>query len=109
MRPMAVAQVCAAGEPLVTDRHGMRAARMKAAASRRCNQAGNLAARLERRLLWTVGVGRGGYQQLCIGMLRLLDDRVAWPTLHHLTRVHNHRLLGEVARAGNVMRDEEEG
>src|SRR5690349_505634 len=106
---MAIAQARAAGEPLATDGHGMRAAWMETAASRRRNQAGDLAERLERRLIWTVRVGRGGNQQLGVWVLRLLDNHVTWPALHHLARVHNHRLLGEVARAGNVMGDEEEG
>ena len=65
--------------------------------------------RLERRLLWTIRVGRGGNQQLRVGMLGLLDDRIAWTAFNALPRIHDQGFLGEVAGAGDVMRDEENG
>ena len=71
MGPMPVAQVGAPGKALAADRHGMRAARMEAAAAGRRDQAGNLATRLKRRLLRAVWIWRGGDQQLGVGMLWL--------------------------------------
>src|SRR5579885_2926475 len=42
-------------------------------------------------------------------MLWILDNLVARSPLHHLTRVHHLRILGKVARAGNIVCDKEQG
>ena len=46
-------------------------------------------------------------QQLRVGMFGLLDDCIAWAAFDALAGVHDQCLLGEVAGAGDVMRDEE--
>ena len=93
---------------------------MEAAAGGRINQAGNLGASTAdftahgeignafvALRIDTVRVGCSGDQQLRIGMHGPLDHLVAWPSFHHLTGVHDHRVFGKVARAGDVVGDEE--
>lgn len=107
--PVASTQISAAREALATDRHGVWAAWMKAAASGRSNEAGNLAARGQ----WpggirSVGVWSRGYQQLRIGMFGLLDDRIAWAAFDTLPSIHDQRVLREIAGAGDVVGNEED-
>src|SRR5579875_660583 len=101
-------------ESLLADWHGVGAAWMKTAPAGWINQAWNLAARGQLRQPTAirrdaVGVGSRREQQLGVGMLRLLNDRLTRPALDHLTRVHHQRLLSEVARTGDVVRDKEQG
>src|SRR6185437_5875757 len=108
--PVATAKVRAAGETLATDGHRVRAAWMETAARWRGNQAGNLAPRrqwLRRR--GTVRIRSRRDQQLRVGMLGLLDDRITWAAFNTLPRIHDQCVLGEVAGAGDIMRDEEDG
>src|SRR5262249_16925848 len=94
---------------LTADGHRMRTARMKAAAAGRRDQAGDVATRLKRRLLRAIRVWSGGDEELCVGMPWPLDHLGAWAAFDRLPGVHDQRLLGEVARAGDIVRDEEEG
>ncbi len=92
MRPVAVAEVGAGGETLFADGHGVGAARVEATAGGRVYQAGNFAACGQHgqapARLQAFGVGRDGEQHLRVGVFRVLDDLLAWPTLDHLPCIH---------------------
>src|SRR5579863_1357873 len=112
MRPAATTKLCARRETLAAHGHGVRAARVETAARGWVNEAGNLPTRGELfgALIGveTARIRCGGDQQLCVGMFGLLDYVVARPTFDHLTGIHYHHVLGEVARGGDIMRDEEQ-
>ena len=110
---MTSAQVGATGKTLAAHRHGVGAARVEAAASGWMNEAGNLTA------LWPTGctllvsshairIRCSGNKQLRVRMFRALDNILTGPTFDGLAGVHHKRILGEVARAGYVMGDEEQ-
>ena len=110
---MAVAEVGAGGEPFATYRHGVRATRVETAADWRRDKAGNFAACRERFVALAergaVGVGGGGDEQLRIGMFGLLDHLFAGATFDRLPGVHDKGIFGEIAGAGDVVRNEEQG
>ena len=86
MGPMPVAQVCPPWKALAADRHRVRAARVEAAAAGRRDQARDLATRLKRASCVAIRVGRGGEQQLGVGMPWPLDDLFARAALDRLSR-----------------------
>ncbi len=46
-----------------------------------------------------------GQQQLCVRMLGAREDRLRRPALHQMPRVHHEDPVGDVASAGQVVRD----
>src|SRR5436305_3708053 len=113
VRPVTSAQVGATGKTLATYRHSVGAAWVEAAASGRVNEAGNLTA------LWptsctllvssnAVRIRCRGNKQLRVRMFGALDNILAGTAFNSLAGVHHKRILGEVARAGYVMGDEEQ-
>src|SRR2546421_3463968 len=95
VRPATIPKLCAPGEALAAHGHRMWTARVEATATRRVNEARNLATsrKIGKVLIavWTdtTRIGCGRDQQLRIGMLRPLDYLVTWPPFNHLTSVHN--------------------
>src|SRR5947209_16738360 len=109
MCPMTSTQVCVSRKALAAYWHSMRAARVEATTARWINKAGNLTARQDipvslicRRV---IRVRCRGDQQLGIWMSGLLDHLLARPPLDGLPGIHDKRILGKVASAGNVMGD----
>src|SRR5687768_5439778 len=54
-------------------------------------------------------IRHGREEQARVRMQRALEHRFRWPALDDLTRVHDEHLVGDVARAREVVRDVEEG
>src|SRR5437868_5980171 len=112
MGPAAISKFCAAWEMLSANGHSVWAARVEATASRRVNEAGNLATSRESANSASglvaiktdaARVGRGRDQQLRIRMHRPLDHLITRSSFNHLTGVHHQSVLGKVASAGNIM------
>src|SRR5690349_19433609 len=99
---MRIAEARAARKALAADRHRVWAARVEATATGRSDQARDVATRLKRRLLRAIRVWSGGDEQLRVGMPWPLDHLVAGAAFDRLSRIHDQRLLGEVARAGDI-------
>src|SRR5690348_17926816 len=112
---MPIAQFGACGESLPAHRHGVRAARMEAATSWWIDQAWWFASgwQFDNSLLalgeHTRWIRRRRKEKLGIWMFRCLDNSFCRTSLDQLASIHHENLIGEVARAGNVMSDEQEG
>src|SRR5437588_491307 len=112
MCPMAPTQVCTSRKTLAAHGHSVRAAWVEATTARWINEAGNLTARQDVPVLLirhrVIRVRCRGDQQLRVWMPGLLDHFLARSPLDGLPGIHDKRILGKVASAGNVMGDEEQ-
>src|SRR2546425_64757 len=111
LRPMTSAKFGALRKMFAAHRHCMWTARVKATASRWINEAGNLATCRESHAAlsaWSqsIRIRRSGDEQLCVRMPWPLYYILTGSSLHRLSSIHDKRIFGEIASAGNVMGNE---
>src|SRR6185312_13708404 len=112
MGEMSASQLGARGEALAAHWHSVRAARVEAATRWWIDQARRLATGWQfDDSLFTLGehsrwVRRRGEEKLGVWMFWCLDNGFCRTSLDQLASIHHENLVGEVARAGDVMSDE---